>query len=240
MAVSTTIANGAALPIGGGTLAGNTSVSFSSVGGTASLTANNTDNSNTTSHAALIASVGGTNGGSPYLGLNIPGGVSWCVGAVNTNGDTFTIARGTDIAGGSSANRFEIDNSATNIATTMYFGVGITVFGQYSAAAAAHISRRNVNDGSWEIQGGNATQNGGSIVMYGSGHLTNAGKVQLITGNTSALTVFSSAKVLINSGLCVGNSAAATVAVGTLAAKIQVFDGSQVSLGFIPVYATIT
>lgn len=40
--------------------------------------------------------------------------------------------------------------------------------------------------------------------------------------------------------LGVGNSATATVAVGTLAKKIQVFDASGTSLGYIPVYASIT
>lgn len=40
--------------------------------------------------------------------------------------------------------------------------------------------------------------------------------------------------------LGVANSAAASVGVGVIAAKIEVFDASGVSLGFVPVYATIT
>lgn len=40
--------------------------------------------------------------------------------------------------------------------------------------------------------------------------------------------------------LGVANSASATVAVGTLARKVELFDGSGSSLGFVPVYATIT
>lgn len=38
----------------------------------------------------------------------------------------------------------------------------------------------------------------------------------------------------------VGNSATASVGVGTIAKKIEVFDAAGASLGFIPVYATIT
>jgi hypothetical protein len=40
--------------------------------------------------------------------------------------------------------------------------------------------------------------------------------------------------------LGVGNAASATIAVGTLAKKIEIFDKAGVSLGFIPVYASIT
>lgn len=41
-------------------------------------------------------------------------------------------------------------------------------------------------------------------------------------------------------GLGVGNSAVATTSVGSLAHKIEVFDAAGASLGFIPVYSTIT
>lgn len=46
-------------------------------------------------------------------------------------------------------------------------------------------------------------------------------------------------KTIVN-GLGVNNSASATVAVGTLAKKIEVFDGAGASLGYLPVYSTIT
>lgn len=48
------------------------------------------------------------------------------------------------------------------------------------------------------------------------------------------------AGVAVLTKLGVTNSATATVGVGTIAKKIEVFDGSGASLGFIPVYATIT
>ena len=57
---------------------------------------------------------------------------------------------------------------------------------------------------------------------------------------STSSTVTAVGKVLTTAGLGVGNSATATVAVGTLAKKIEVFDASGVSLGFIPVYTTIT
>lgn len=46
--------------------------------------------------------------------------------------------------------------------------------------------------------------------------------------------------LLAVAGIGVGNSAAASSSVGSLARKIEVFDASGSSLGFIPVYATIT
>jgi hypothetical protein len=47
-------------------------------------------------------------------------------------------------------------------------------------------------------------------------------------------------KLLAALGIGVGNSAAASSAVGTLVKKIEVFDASGNSLGFVPVYSSIT
>lgn len=49
-----------------------------------------------------------------------------------------------------------------------------------------------------------------------------------------------SGKHLFAGALGVGNSASASVAVGTLAKKIEVFDAAGSSLGFVPVYTSIT
>jgi hypothetical protein len=46
-------------------------------------------------------------------------------------------------------------------------------------------------------------------------------------------------KIIASGGIGVGNSAAATT-LGTVTKKIEVFDASGVSLGFIPVYGSIT
>lgn len=47
-------------------------------------------------------------------------------------------------------------------------------------------------------------------------------------------------KFLAAAGIGVGNSASASVAVGSLVKKIEVFDASGNSLGFVPVYSSIT
>ncbi len=52
-------------------------------------------------------------------------------------------------------------------------------------------------------------------------------------------TVTATGKVLTTAGIGVGNSAAAT-AVGVLSKKMEVFDASGASLGFVPIYTTIT
>lgn len=46
-------------------------------------------------------------------------------------------------------------------------------------------------------------------------------------------------KLITAIGLGVGNSASATT-LGTLSKKMEVFDASGASLGFVPIYATIT
>ncbi|MGW2706969.1 hypothetical protein [Streptomyces sp. NPDC001340] len=47
-------------------------------------------------------------------------------------------------------------------------------------------------------------------------------------------------KLVTAIGLGVGNSATATTAVGTLVRKMEVFDASGASLGFVPIYSSIT
>ncbi len=57
---------------------------------------------------------------------------------------------------------------------------------------------------------------------------------------TTSGAVKTGSKLLTTSGLGVGNSAAASVAVGSLTKKIEIFDDTGASLGFIPVYSSIT
>jgi len=79
-----------------------------------------------------------------------------------------------------------------------------------------------------------------AISFAGSGvpNLTLAGRD--LTGADFTGDVTTTGQVLATGGIGVGNSAAATIAVGTLAAKIEVFDEAGVSLGFLPVYDAIT
>jgi urocanate hydratase len=75
--------------------------------------------------------------------------------------------------------------------------------------------------------------------------VTGTGSIVLATAPTfaSTITVTTNAivtgKVLTTAGLGVGNSASATT-LGTVVKKIQVFDASGVSLGYLPVYDAIT
>lgn len=65
----------------------------------------------------------------------------------------------------------------------------------------------------------------------------NGGDVNLL--RFSAGIVGTSQKLVANSGLCVGNAAPGS-ALGSLITKMEVFNASGVSLGFVPVYASIT
>ena len=74
-------------------------VTRTSVGGSVILYAENADNSNTSSHAVILAQVAGTGSGDPYIRWNITGGSpsDWVMGADNSAGDIFTLSRGTAI-----------------------------------------------------------------------------------------------------------------------------------------------
>jgi hypothetical protein len=66
------------------------------------------------------------------------------------------------------------------------------------------------------------------------------GDVQIMGGTASPVVkLTSSGKVLANAGLGVGNSASATTT-GSVTKKMEVFDASGNSLGFVPIYGSIT
>ena len=65
----------------------------------------------------------------------------------------------------------------------------------------------------------------------------NGGDVNLL--RFSAGIVGTSQKLVANGGLCVGNAAPGS-ALGSLITKMEVFNASGTSLGFVPVYASIT
>lgn len=76
-------------------------------------------------------------------------------------------------------------------------------------------------------------------VTLGGNTFTGTGSVVRATAPTFPTTIAVTGKILGTAGLGVGNSAAATT-LGTVVKKIEVFDASGVSLGFIPVYDAIT
>lgn len=76
-------------------------------------------------------------------------------------------------------------------------------------------------------------------VTLGGNTFTGTGSVVRATAPTFPTTIAVTGKILGTAGLGVGNSAAATT-LGTVVKKIEVFDASGVSLGFLPVYDAIT
>jgi len=121
-----------------------------------------------------------------------------------------TVAMTSDITG---------TNSGTNTGD-----VTLQTFGSTPAAAGASISGQAIT-----LQPADATHPGG--VTTGT---------QSFAGNKTFTGVVSvTGKILGTAGLGVGNSAAAATP-GTGVKKIEVFDASGASLGFLPVYDAIT
>ncbi|WP_432131249.1 hypothetical protein [Streptomyces tendae] len=73
-------------------------------------------------------------------------------------------------------------------------------------------------------------------IQWGSGSATRDTNLYRSTANV----LKTDDKLITALGLGVGNSAAATTAVGALARKMEVFDASGASLGFVPIYSSIT
>lgn len=78
-----------------------------------------------------------------------------------------------------------------------------------------------------------AMSNGKAGVRFGNG-----GSTELRLNNTAGV-IEANAKFTAINGLGVGNSAAATT-LGTLSKKMEVFDAAGASLGFVPIYTTIS
>lgn len=229
-------ANQVAYFSGTGTITGSTAltVALASAAGTAnSMTLTHPDNTATASHAYLELAVGGTTStGDPHVRFTVPGGTNWYVGSDNSDSDALKIGTGTVVG--------------TN--TQMSFATGIIRFGATSvrvglgAAAATQCTffHETVNTGSIQIAGGFNVDTGGVIEVFGGAHATLANVARLKSAGTVGATVLSGGKLIANVGLGVGNFASATVGVGLLANKVEIFDTAGASLGFLPVYATIT
>lgn len=78
----------------------------------------------------------------------------------------------------------------------------------------------------------------GGVMKCGPGGST-APDIQLSRLAANVLGTASGDKLVANGGLGVGNSAVAS-AVGTLSKKMEVFDAAGASIGFVPIYTTIT
>jgi hypothetical protein len=87
--------------------------------------------------------------------------------------------------------------------------------------------------------------NGQPQVKIGSFSAVTAAGAKLVSfmngrSGTEVGSIDKDGNVRFAGNLGVGNAAAASVGVGTLVKKVQIFDASGTSLGFIPVYSTIT
>jgi len=67
------------------------SIGSANIGGSNTLTTTNTDNTSTSSNAALNVTVGGTSGGDPYTNYAIGSTISYCLGIDNTDSDSLKL-----------------------------------------------------------------------------------------------------------------------------------------------------
>ncbi len=125
--------------------------------------------------------------------------------------------------------------------------LNFSVADSYSYLYRVNANTLSFGDGiNSQVKAGSLTAGttAGSAGLY----LTNVGALIYMGGADATATLVSPATGIIKAsgkltavaGLGVGNSASATIAVGTLANKMEVFDASGSSLGFVPIYATIT
>ncbi len=75
---------------------------------------------------------------------------------------------------------------------------------------------------------------GSGMITFGDGTTSDSS-----IWRSAATTLKTGAKLLATGGIGVGNSVAATTP-GTVTRKIQVFDASGASIGFVPVYDAIS
>lgn len=131
-------------------------------------------------------------------------------------------------------------------------GLGYKTIQNSGAGATAGAWNSNPNG----FSGIEYYNSGGGVAVF-TGHQNATGEFRFNHVGAGATIVFKMAsvakltiqnngdvltgqKLLATSGLGVGNSASATVAVGVLSAKMEVFDATGASIGFVPIYASIT
>jgi len=76
------------------------SVNRSTAGTTVSSSINQSDNTNTSSHAESLVTVGGTSGGDPFSRFNVSGTQSFTLGIDNSDSDNFKITDGASPSAG--------------------------------------------------------------------------------------------------------------------------------------------
>jgi hypothetical protein len=147
---------------------------------------------------------------------------------VLTTDDAFTsVGLTSTTAGTSAAGTFATSADGTA-------SVGVVSITPFSTAKRA-LDIRLAADGVSRLRVDMSAGSGSGTITFGNGTTADTnlyrGAADLLKTDDKFVTV---------AGLGVGNSAAATTAVGTLSRKMEVFDASGASLGFVPIYATIT
>ncbi len=108
-------------------------------------------------------------------------------------------------------------------------------WGTYGSYTTPAIAIGDAGYGFYVSSGHLRLKTGNSFFVRKGDDSTDVFQVDAANGNLSA-----AGNLRLSGNLGVGNSAAATVAVGALANKIEIFNAAGVSLGFLPVYASIT
>jgi hypothetical protein len=117
-----------------------------------------------------------------------------------------------------------------------WYGTACSIAGTIDTTNGTIATGRGIWINALSKSAGNAITNVYSLYLESQTiGATNWGIRQVGSTNTNLFD----AKVLTTAGIGVGNSASAS-ALGTLSKKMEVFDASGNSLGFVPIYTTIT
>ena len=111
-------------------------IGSANVGGSNVLTTTNTDNTNASSDAAIIASVGGSSAGDPYIQYSVGSTRSYCTGIDNSFSDSYNL--NTDTSG------TVTPSSGTNLIAIGSQG-GVTINGQANGSNTGHVIK-NINN----------------------------------------------------------------------------------------------
>ena len=177
--------------------------------------------------------LGGTGNQSPGRTAGVGAGSSNCAngncsfigGGISNNTGTGS----TSFIGGGNTNR------ACGVSTSVVGGQSncITVAGDCSVIGGGQCN--NISSIYSFVAGGSANDTKGfaNTFMLGTGLSASA-------ANFTYVNNLSSQGVVVANPLRVGNSQSATGPVGSVTGKVEIFNASGTSLGFIPVYSTIT
>lgn len=153
---------------------------------------------------------------------------SFVVGARLTVGSSLNAAQFYSLSDGSiSASTFATSADGTA-------SLGTVVINPFSASKRA-LDIRLTADTVSRLRIDESAGSGSGTITFGDGTTADVNLYR-----SAANKLKSDDMVIAALGLGVGNSASATVGVGILANKMEVFDASGASLGFVPIYASIT